>query len=163
MKTEIAVQKLDHFLNTNKHNVVDNLIVRENNHYYLFGGYIITKNNKTKKYCATKRSGTEKLFNSLSSATGWCVADKFCKYQLAKSIVELDRRKAILSDDLEVERFNLLRVKDPVKAEIIGAKVTEKIASLSGVEFQLTKCIKLAKYWQTKGFICNETARPRNY
>lgn len=161
MNTKIATKKLDHFLDANKKAVVEQLIIQQDDSYFLFGKYIITKDKKTKQYVVTKHSGITKSFYMLKSATSWCVADNNSKYQLSRSIENLDRQQRILSGDLEVEKAMLYRVQDPLKAEIISAKVTEKSASLSRVEFQLTKCTKLAKYWQTKGFICNETARPR--
>jgi hypothetical protein len=53
------------------------------------------------------------------------------------------------------------QIQDPERRELVAVKIANKKTSLRFVENRLTKCINSAKYWQTKGFNCDETARPR--
>lgn len=138
-----------------------NLILKRNNGYFAFANYIIEKNPSDTQVRVTKKNpGIEHTFLRMRTAISWCVADKLHNFSVASRIRELDRQYSVLSSDIAVEQEIVKKITDLDRRDIVFNKVLEKRNALRRVEKQLTNCVNWAKYWQTKGFVSNETARP---
>jgi hypothetical protein len=92
----------------------------------------------------------------------WCIADKYGKLDLATAIVTLDQQRYTILNNVKVRQHLAKKIQDPVRKEIVELKIANKKTGLVQIENQLTKCVNLAKYWQIKGFNCDETARTRH-
>ena len=73
-------------------------------------------------------------------------------------ILMLDRKKQILTADINCRRSMGERGRTEEFREIVNTKIQPKVAQLSSVSTELEKCVNQAKYIQIRGFN-NETAR----
>lgn len=137
--------------------VMPNFIWR-NDHgdYELFGKYRIVSNRPGYTvYCQADSVGE---FSSTRTAVSWCVADKYCNYNLARDILRTDTRLTSVSNDVFVRMGVASRSKLPEFRESIDTKLETKIIRRKELEQELSKYIDSAKYLQQRGFD-NETAR----
>ena len=138
-----------------------NIIYCDDGKYHVFTQYTIDKQlNDT--YLTCKQHQDPKTFSALRFAMSWCIADKYGKLDLATAIVTLDQQRYTILNNVKVRQHLAKKIQDPVRKEIVELKITNKKAGLVQIENQLTKCVNLAKYWQIKGFNCDETARTRH-
>jgi hypothetical protein len=140
--------------NRNLHNLI---IATEIDEHMIFGAY------RTKKHNGgitvyNRADDPVGHFSNQRSAVSFCVADKFCRYNLAQQIKTLDTKKQILDQDIACQRGLATRSKNPEFRELVYTKMSVKVEQHRAVNSELEKCINLAKYLQIKGFQ-NETAR----
>lgn len=158
-KTEIF-NRLAEIVQGDMDEIGRNAMLKVGDHYELFDQYVVAKH-KDHTYSVTKRLRDTRLFNSIRSAAAWCISDKLQRYETARTIADLDHRHQIVKQDVDTAQQFLARTTDWIKRDIVTAKLLHKQAQLTQLQNQLTKCVNLAKYWQIKGFIRDETARPR--
>ena len=138
-----------------------NIIYCDDGKYHVFTQYTIDKQlNDT--YLTCKQHQDPKTFSALRFAMSWCIADKYGKLDLATAIVNLDQQRYTILNNVKVRQHLAKKIQDPVRKEIVELKIANKKNGLVQIENQLTKCVNLAKYWQIKGFNCDETARTRH-
>jgi hypothetical protein len=136
------------------------MMFKENGCYYLFDRYVVEKL-PTGLFQITRQRRDSIVMSTLKSAVSWCIADRYQKLELANDIRQLDTERAALANNVAVRQHLMQRIQDPERRELVATKIANKKTSLRFVENRLTKCINSAKYWQTKGFNCDETARSR--
>jgi len=150
-------QKLERFAEREFKRNLNNMIVEDNkNGYVVFGKYYLTPQDHG---CLVSTWTREiHCFASKRNAISWCVADKYNQFTLANTILNLDRKKQILTADIHCRQSVGKRSKSDHFYEITHMKVQPKLSLLSSVSSELEKCVNLAKYMQIRGF-SNETAR----
>ena len=160
MKHDVLLKRLEKIVEDDFKQIKENLILRDNDQYHLFDRYTIVKNSNG-TFDVIKHLHDPKNFSALRVALSWCIADKYCQGQLAYRLLQLDREKLRMSNDLSVRQSLLKNITDSDLSEVIKLKISTKKHGLACVEQQLTKCVNLAKYWQIQGFNRDETARTR--
>ena len=124
--------------------------------YEVFGKYrIVPQQPGYKVMCSATEVG---FFNSTRTALGWCIADKYRDYNLARDLLTLDNKLAFLINDIDTRARLADRSKRPEFRESVGTKLETKLIQKKAVENQLANCVNLAKYLQQRGFN-NETQR----
>jgi hypothetical protein len=161
MKKSNNLDKLQKLVEPEMDLLKQNIIYCDDGKYHVFTQYTIDKQlNDT--YLTCKQHQDPKTFSALRFAMSWCIADKYGKLDLATAIVTLDQQRYTILNNVKVRQHLAKKIQDPVRKEIVELKITNKKAGLVQIENQLTKCVNLAKYWQIKGFNCDETARTRH-
>ena len=128
----------------------------EDGSYEAFGKYrIVPRRPGFQVWCANNYVGD---FRSTRAALSWCIADKFKKYNLARELLLIDNALHSLANDIMVRAGVAAKTKKRDLKECVETKIETKIIRKKELEYQLDKCINLAKYLQQKGFN-NETAR----
>jgi hypothetical protein len=150
-------QELETWVRNELRSIMPNFIWRNDaGEYELFGKYrIVPMRPGYTVYCLANAVGE---FSSTKTAVSWCVADKYCNYNLAREIYNTDSRLTAVSNDVFVRAGVANRSKQADFRESIDIKLESKIIRKKELENQLTKCVNLAKYLQQRGFD-NETAR----
>ena len=150
-------QELEAWVRNELRTIMPNFIWRNDaGEYELFGKYrIVPTRPGYTVYCLANSVGE---FSSTKTAVSWCVADKYCNYNLAREIYNTDSRLTAVGNDVFVRAGVANRSKRADFRESIDIKLESKIIRKKELEKQLDKCINLAKYLQQKGFD-NETAR----
>jgi hypothetical protein len=150
-------QELEAWVRNELRSIMPNFIWRNDaGEYELFGKYrIVPTRPGYTVYCLANPVGE---FSSTKTAVSWCVADKYCNYNLAREIYNTDTRLTAVGNDVFVRAGVAGRSKRADFRESIDIKLESKIIRKKELEKQLDKCINLAKYLQQKGFD-NETAR----
>ena len=159
-KQEKILQKLQQIVEPEYNQLKSNLIIAQDNQYHVFDQYTIEKS-ADNTYSVARRSYVDKIFSTLPIALSWCIAHKHQNSQLAYAIQDLDRERLRIAADVFVRESLLKQIKDPERKEITYIKITAKKQGLKAVENRLAKCVSLAKYYQIRGFNCDETARTR--
>ena len=136
------------------------MMFKSNNKYHLFGQYTVEKM-PNGLFCIERDRRDPIVMSTMRSAVSWCIADRYQKLELARMIQELDNERAMLTNNITVRQHLMQKIQDLDRKELVALKIANKKTSLRFVENRLTKCINSAKYWQTKGFNCDETARSR--
>jgi len=161
MKPISVVERLSEMVRDEVTALSSDIMIKVGNQYQLFDAYTIVRN-RNGSCSATKKQQDPRCFSRMQSAVAWCIADKLQRYDVLRSVEELDRRCATAKADLAVSRKLLDQMSESDQKYIVSVKVASKQDTLQALENQLIKSINLTKYWQIKGFIRNETARPRN-
>lgn len=151
-----AMQRLEKLLAQDIEHLKDTAIFKDGKKFYAFDRYMIEP--ELDQYRVTKYSCDMGLFASLRSATSWCIADKYNQIKLGMELKRLDQHKELLSSDITARETLNRKTQDPIRREIVDAKLSTKKIQLRAISEQLDKCVNLAKYWQIRGFN-NETAR----
>ena len=159
-KQEKILQKLQQIVEPEYNQLKSNLIMSQDNQYYVFDQYTIEKS-ADNTYLVARQRYVDKIFSTLPVALSWCIADKIQNSQLAYTIQNLDQERVRISTDVFVRESLLKQIKDPERREITYIKITAKKQGLKAVENRLAKCVSLAKYYQIRGFNRDETARTR--
>jgi hypothetical protein len=124
--------------------------------YEVFGRYRIAKESVGYRvYCSLSDVG---VLHSSRSALSWCIADKFCHYNTARELLQLDNNLHYLTIDIATRSAIANNNKTADQHEIILTKLENKILQKQEIENRLAVCINWAKYYQQRGFD-NETAR----
>jgi hypothetical protein len=161
MKKSNNLDKLQKLVEPEMDLLKQNIIYCDDGKYHVFTQYTIDKQlNDT--YLTCKQHQDPKTFSALRFAMSWCIADKYGKLDLATAIVTLDQQRYTILNNVKVRQHQAKKIQDPVRKEIVELKIANKKNGLVQIENQLTKCVNLAKYWQIKGFNCDETARTRH-
>jgi hypothetical protein len=161
MKKSNNLDKLQKLVEPEMDLLKQNIIYCNDGKYHVFTQYTIDKQlNDT--YLTCKQHQDPKTFSALRFAMSWCIADKYGKLDLATAIVTLDQQRYTILNNVKVRQHLAKKIQDPVRKEIVELKIANKKTGLVQIENQLTKCVNLAKYWQIKGFNCDETARTRH-
>ncbi len=150
-------QEFDRMIRQELREIMSNVIIpMDNGSYEVFGKYqIIPQRPGYRVMCHATEVG---FFNNTRTAMGWCIADKYRDYNLARDLLLLDNKLAYMNNDINA-RANLADHSRRVEfRETVGTKLESKLIHKKLVENQLDKCINLAKYLQQRGFN-NETAR----
>lgn len=150
-------QKLESWVRRELNSILPDVIWQdESGNYEVFGKYrILPKKHEYRVFAHATEVGT---FSSTRSAISWCVADKFRKFNLARSILRTDNLLNNLHNDIVVRAGLAERSRKGQFREDIGAKLSTKIVRRFELENQLNKYVNLAKYLQLQGFN-NETPR----
>ena len=148
-------QKLERFAEKEFRRNLHNLIVEgEDGSIVVFGQYQIS-NNKQKFFVETfTRDPIE--FGSKRTALSWCIADYKSQLRLANNILNLDRKKRQLANDIFCRKTLADRSRRQDFNDLVNTKIQKKISNYRAVDSELEKCVNLAKYIQIKGFN-NET------
>jgi hypothetical protein len=150
-------QQLEDWVRAELKTVLPNIIWRNDlGEYELFGRYkILKERNGYRVFCSATDVG---LFSGTKAAVSWCIADKYCDYNLARHILHTDNRLEAINNDIYVRVGAATRSKKAEFKENIDIKLEPKIIRKRELEKQLTKYVDLAKYLQQRGFD-NEIAR----
>ena len=159
-KQEKILQKLQKIVELELEQLKSNMIMVQDNQYHVFDQYTIKKS-ANDNYSVARKRREDKIFSTLPVAFSWCIADKHQNSTLAYAIQNLDQERARIAADLFVREALLKQIKDPSRREITHIKISTKKQGLKSVENRLAKCVSLAKYYQIRGFNCDETARTR--
>ena len=157
---DFAVDRLKQLIEEDLDNLRGLLIYKSHGKYYLFDLYTIEKIVEG-SYKIYRDRKDPLLLSTLRTAVSWCIADYNHKFELAHKILQLDKERAALANTVVVRQYQMKKMKDPLQKELAALKISHRKTNLQQVENRLTKCVNSAKYWQTKGFNCDETARPR--
>ena len=150
--------RLESILTPDLDEIKNNLIVKENNQYNVFGNYLITPIGLDVE---VKFKGViTHHFATLKSAVSWCIADKFRQYSLCQEIKNLDQDQTRLNDDINTTLHILKDLTNIEQKNIVEVKLQNKQLKLDLVHNSLLKCANRAKYWQIRGFN-DEIARTR--
>jgi hypothetical protein len=158
MTSDQAWTKLQHLLNQDLALAEQNIMIKELDHYKVFGCFEIWPKANTvqiKKY-----GNPIQDFASMKSAISWCIAEKYQQLKLSREIAMLDKDRSRLTQDLSASNSMLQQVKDLGRREILRVKIDAKRLYLKSVEDRLSKCVNYAKYCQIRGFN-DEIARTR--
>jgi hypothetical protein len=137
--------------------IMPNVILpQDDGTYEVFGKYRIIP--ERPGYTVMCHATTVGCFSTTRTALSWCIADKYCDYNLSKDILLLDNKLTGLANDITTRATIADRSKRPDFREDIGTKLETKMIHKKIVENQLTNCVNLAKYLQQRGFN-NETQR----
>ena len=161
MKKNAVVERIGEIVRDEVDAFASNIMIKVGDQYHLFETYTVVQQ-PDRTVTVTKTRRDPRVFSRMRSAVAWCIADKFQHYETTRAIAELDSRCAAVRDDIAATRHTAASVTDTERKQILYAKLSGKQSTLQLLENQLTKCVNLAKYWQIKGFIRDETARPRN-
>jgi hypothetical protein len=150
-------QELEAWVRSELRTVMPNFIwCNDAGEYELFGRYRIVSNRPGYTvYCYANSVGE---FSSTKTAVSWCVADKYCNYNLARDILRTDTRLSAVTNDVFVRMGVANKSKRAEFRESIDTKLETKIIRKKELEHELSKYVNLAKYLQQRGFD-NETAR----
>lgn len=143
----------------NKHDLAkkinDLLIIKQDNQYYLFGQYIITKINELYKVTNMRDSELTLDFAQLKHAVTWCVFHKNKKHKDLPKIAELDETL----DGLQVTITILKKLAEkahkedkPIYLAKLGEDKLKRQQALKAMNFY----IDTSKYWQTKSYKDNQ-------
>jgi hypothetical protein len=132
------------------------IIPTDSGAYEVFGKYRIVP--ERPGYTVTCHATEVGFFNSTRTALGWCIADKYCDYNLARDLLLLDNKLAGLANDIDTRAKLADCSKRPEFRENVGTKLETKLIQKKIIENQLANCVNLAKYLQQRGFT-NETQR----
>ena len=157
---QLDVDRLKQFIVEDLDNLQGLLMYKSHGKYYLFNLYTIEKISDG-AYKIIRKQKDSLMVSTLKTAVSWCIADYNHKTQLAYEILQLDKERAALTNTVAVRQHQMKKMKDPLQKELAALKISHRKTNLQQVENRLTKCVNSAKYWQIKGFNCDETARSR--
>ena len=155
-----SIIRLEQMLEDDLEHLRGLLMFKDKGQYHLFDRYIVSKL-PDGLFQISRQQRDPIIMSTLRSAVSWCIADQYQKLELARMIHQLDSERATLANNVAVRQGLMQKMQDPDRKELVALKIASKKTSLRFVENRLTKCINSAKYWQTKGFNCDETARSR--
>lgn len=158
MNQQKAIERLYDIIKYDAPIIEHNIIMQHDGVYYLFGQFEIR--NVDQLYRVIKHHDVQGDFYNLSSAVSWCIAEKLRNYRLSRDIEHLDQVQGRLRTDLEVSERLLEKSRDADYREVVKLKITAKKQVLKDTQSRLSKCVTIAKYFQTKGFN-DEIARTR--
>ena len=155
-KQQQALKKLQSIVAADLPDIERNIIMRDGRDIVAFGHYKITPQDGM--FCVSRWSNPMGEFASSRVALSWCIADRYQKHTLANDIMRYSRQQNLLAADLRTRAALCKNIQQPQWRENVELKIQRKKDRLENIEFQLDKCVNLAKYWQLRGFN-NETAR----
>lgn len=147
-------QKLAELAKQELPRLVNNLIVKDDQGFDVFGKYRIRQ--ERSMYYVSNESNDFGEFSSSRSALAWCIADKYKDYNLAIRIKQLEAIKIRYQNDIDVRARIGERIQSGPQWETINSKLSQRRSQAYTVEQELSKCIDRAKYYQIRGF-SNET------
>ena len=155
-KQQQALKKLQDIVASDLPGLERNIIMRDGQDVIAFGHYkIIPQDGMFQVIRWATPMGS---FSTSRLALSWCIADKYQKYALSHDIMRFSQQQNSLISDLRTRSALARSIKNVEWRENVGGKIEHKKQLLQSIEFQLDKCVNLAKYWQLRGFN-NETAR----
>ena len=150
-------QRVERWMTQEYHQMLPMLVWQnQDGAYEAFGKYMIVPQNPG--YRVYINDDDQGFFNSTRTAVGWCIADKYKKYNLARDLLNYDNMLANITNDIFVRTGVATKSRSPELREKIEVKLEPKIIQKRELESHLAKCINWAKYLQQKGFK-NETSR----
>jgi len=156
VKKHQALSRLEEIIRPDLPALESTAIIPDGADYIVFGRYRIQPRSGS---VSVLRYGNHMgEFTMVRSALAWCIADKYSQWLLANDIHGLETNRALTIADLQARSYLGAKIQDPHLAESVEAKIETRKRQLGDLNVRLTKCINLAKYWQTRGFN-NETAR----
>lgn len=159
-KKDWAFKRLEQIVELEIEHLKNHVIIHEGDCYYVFNCYEISKKSNG-TYQVSKNNVTGREFSALRLALSWCIADKYRNSELSKNIVELDKEKIRINNDLLIRQDLVNKIQDPARKEILQVKISAKKQGLKMIENRLAKCVSLAKYCQIRGFNRDEIVRTR--
>ena len=153
-----TIRRLEQVLSSEYDSIKQNLMFSTPQGYELFDVYIISKT--PDGAAVQKRLGAPVEFTSTKSAVSWCIADKYNQIRLADEIMQLDKTRRRLREDVLFSKVYTRQLRDATVRETAALKLQVKQDMLQFTETGLEKCANLAKYWQLRGF-SNEIERTR--
>jgi hypothetical protein len=149
-------KKLEAFAQREIVNLASNLVLADGNRYFLFGRYELEKTDHSVQiFCRDQLTG---VFSSTKTAVAWCVADKFNQLATAHRIQQLDQEYTRYTNDINIKLLQMSRSKSHEFKDTVSVKLAKQQNQCRAIETELSKCVKMAKYWQYRGFN-NETQR----
>lgn len=124
--------------------------------YIVFGKYRISPRDSF--YLVETWDREIHSFSSKRNAMSWCIADHKNHIVLAARILNLDKKRQLLQNDVGCRMGIRERSRSQDFYETVLAKIQPKLDSINMLNQELEKCVNSAKYLQIKGFL-NETAR----
>jgi hypothetical protein len=153
-----TVRRLEQVLSSEYDSAKQNLMFSTPEGYQVFEIYNITK---TPNGALVRKNANSIIeFTSTKSAVSWCIADKYNQIRLADDIIQLDKTRRRLREDVLFSQVYTRQLRDVTVRETAALKLQVKQDSLRSTETGLEKCANLAKYWQLRGF-SNEIERTR--
>jgi hypothetical protein len=147
---KIHKQKLERLATAEISMLADNLFLQDGNEYILFGKYLVIKEDAGVK--VTYNNDYVGVFTGTSTAASWCVADKYKQYRLADRILQLDADLFRQKNNMQARRIMAKQSNNFEFWNMIQIKLDRRVEQIKSIETELTKCVKLAKYWQYRGF-----------
>jgi hypothetical protein len=105
-----------------------------------------------REYRVWERSNLCGTFADRRTAVSWCVAMHHRRFDLARTIQQLDRRHAMLDQDFLVRKQLAQKSRSTEFRDQVYSKLQTRNARRAQITEQLKKCISLTKYLQLKGF-----------
>ena len=135
-------QKLERFAEKEFRRNMHNLIVQgDDGSVVVFGQYQIYSN-KQKFFVETfTRDPIE--FGSKRTALSWCIADHKNQLRLANNILNLDRKKQQLADDIYCRKVLADRSQRQDFNDLVNTKIQKKISNYLAIDSELEKCVNL--------------------
>lgn len=153
---KVHKQKLEKLAIAELTALTDNLFLQDGNEYILFGRYLVTR--QTGGVTVVVNNNQVGIFTSTKTAASWCVANKCKQQNLADRILQLDTALLRQKSDIQMRRALAKQSNDFDFWNTVQVKIDRRVEQVKSIEAELTKCVKLAKYWQYRGFH-NETER----
>ena len=139
-----------------RRNIGDAILTDDDDGYIVFGRYHLRPDKH--KFTVWQNNEVIASFSSKKTAISWCVAEKNKVYNLARDILNLDRKKQQVQQDIECRSRVADKGSSPEFKEMVRTKLEPKNKLYRDVSSELEKCLNRAKYLQLRGF-SNETAR----
>jgi hypothetical protein len=153
-----AISKLAKILATDVSDIIGSSIVRAENHYVLYGNWQVWP--QAHGVDVKKNNDVVAHFYNLKNAVCWCTAYRYGQQKLALELEHWDRELSRISNDVGTARELIKCFRDPELKLVARIKMEHNSAKLRGIQHQLEKCVKRAKYCQLQGFN-DEIARTR--
>ena len=117
---------------------------------------------KTENHAVVFRNSDDALFkfSKIKNAMAFCVFDRMSKHYEAQEIYNLDNKISSMITHQQIHNRGV-KQKDEIGRTIQAAKLNEAKMRYLELSYNLDKYIKLANYWQIRGFK-NGTIRTTN-
>jgi hypothetical protein len=130
----------------------DHVIIQDDNHYALFGQYIITD---YKDHCELRKDSRDNsyIFSHIKYAVTWATLDKINKIQECNRILFLDQ--CLLGIDVNIKiHSNIFKKTNNVDTKLLfHSKYTEETLKKKRILRELEQFISQAKSYQLNKFI----------
>lgn len=148
---------LSNFINNGLNELVDTLVMKDGDTYYLYNKYVIFfKKTHYKVVSLTKFEPLE--FTTLKNAIAWCVLDYNKKYYDAKKIQRLDLMLHCANSDIIIQK-NML--KSSSNSFIILNKLQEAFYKRRQILEEIKELSTIAKSLQEKKFSKKGYEKPK--
>lgn len=132
-------------------NEIKNIIVKRHGSYILYDKYVVTKLNNLWE---VQRFGQHiNLFDTVSTAISWCLADRTGQIMLAYNLIAQDHRLQTKKNDVIIRREYLKLESDPLRKEIALTRITNDLHTCKSIKLEIDNQVQKTKYIQIKGFL----------
>jgi hypothetical protein len=156
MNSTQIIRRLERMVSKDLPSLENLLILRHDNKYALFNRYVIEEIRED--YHVWRSATYAGVFHNRRSAVAWVLSDRANSDELCRKIMNLDREKFNLDNNIMRYQHVARNTKDFAREEILQLRLINDRATVKQVNLELNKCIDRAKYFQIQGFN-NETVR----